>query len=66
MTTFLVEEDRATKETRVVITTEMSTEHGGPLAYVERFMATRVMRRLYAAELAFLAARAAEAAERTD
>ena len=56
-TTFLVEKSPSGPGTRVTFTTEM-TSRKGLAGTIERFMSTRFMKKLYAEELALLAARA--------
>jgi hypothetical protein len=56
-TTFLVEKSPSGTGTRVTFTTEM-TSRKGLAGALERFVSTRFMKKLYAEELALLAARA--------
>jgi hypothetical protein len=58
-TTFLVEERPGGRGTRVTFTTEM-TSRPGPLGALERFVSTRLMKKMYAEELALLALRATQ------
>lgn len=59
-TTFLVEKSPSGSGTRVTFTTEM-TSRDGLVGSLERFVSTRFMKKLYAEELALLAARARQA-----
>lgn len=59
-TTFLVEKNPSGSGSRVTFTTEM-TSREGLLGAVERFVSTRVMKKMYAEELALLALRARQA-----
>lgn len=59
-TTFTVVPDGTFGKTRVTITTELSTQHAGILGAIERFLAARLMRQMYAEELARLAAKGRE------
>ena len=61
-TTFTVSEGPTPSESHITITTEATTAASGILGAVERAVATRVMRRVYAEELSLLAARARETA----
>jgi hypothetical protein len=58
-TTFTVEKRASGRGTTVTFTTEM-TSHDGLFGAVERFLSRRLLRRLYAEELALLGARAGE------
>jgi hypothetical protein len=60
VTTFTVVPDRSAVDTRITITTDQTTEHAGVLGAIERFVTTRVMRKMYAEELVLLAAKARE------
>lgn len=60
-TTFTVVKSPSGKGTRVTFVTEM-TARSGMLGAVERFVSTRVMRKMYAEELVLLARRAARSA----
>ena len=56
-TTFTVVKNASSPGTTVTFTTEM-TSRGGLVGALERFLSRRLLRRLYAEELALLAARA--------
>jgi Polyketide cyclase / dehydrase and lipid transport len=58
-TTFLVEKNPSRSGSRVTFTTEM-TSRPGLAGALERFISTRVMKRMYTEELALLALRARE------